>query len=62
MVGEEVAPLTATPEPDVTVSRYPAPQYEGHCHWHFLPWISSWQWPCSNIRLEYRLFSRSLFQ
>jgi hypothetical protein len=34
MVNEAVAHFTATPEPDVTLSRHPAPQYVGHCHWH----------------------------
>jgi hypothetical protein len=32
MVGEGIAPLTATTERSVTVSRYSALQYEGHCH------------------------------
>ena len=31
MVGEGIAPPTATPEPDVRLSPHPAPQSEGHC-------------------------------
>jgi hypothetical protein len=41
MVGEGIAPLTATPERSVTVSRYSALRHEGCCHQHRLPWISS---------------------
>jgi len=39
MVAGGIASPSATPERSVTVSRYSALQYEGHCHWHILPWI-----------------------
>jgi hypothetical protein len=35
MVGEGIAPLTATPEPDVKASLHPAPEQPGHYHWHY---------------------------
>jgi hypothetical protein len=41
MVGERIAPLTATPERSVTVSSYSALRHKGCCHQHRLPWISS---------------------
>jgi len=58
VVAGTVARPSATPKPDVRLSPHPAFQHEGHCHWYFLPWISSWQCPWSSTRLAYRLFIR----
>ena len=35
MVGERVAPLTATTEPDVRLSPHPALEHQGLCHRHY---------------------------
>jgi hypothetical protein len=35
MVGEGVAPLTATTEPDVRLSPHPALEHQGLCHRHY---------------------------
>jgi len=39
MVGGAVAHPAPTPEPDVTLSRHPAPEQPGHCHWHYRRWL-----------------------